>query len=233
MKARRSPSSDHGLSSPSQTTLPAPLRERLGEELKAFYAYVLSENQPRHLLGLVAQLSEVLDRRDAAHADAFRDELLTVLPRLRAFAVSLAMDEAQADDLVQETVIKAWQKQESYRPGTNVEAWICTILRRLFYDDRRTAKREAASEFSIDPVTPPRALEQSTDLRKVWVALTNLPPVQREALVLVSAQGMTYEAAATRAGCQVGTIKSRVSRARAALASSLGVPTLRPVTGAG
>ncbi|AWN42851.1 sigma-70 family RNA polymerase sigma factor [Methylobacterium durans] len=232
MRARRSRSSDHGLSSSSQTTLPAHLRERLGEELQVFYAYVLSENQPRHLLGLVAQLSEVLDSQDAAYAETFRDELLAVLPRLRAFAVSLAMDEAQADDLVQETVIKAWQHQESYRPGVNVEAWICTILRRLFYADRRTIKREAASEFSADPVTTPPTLEQSTDLRKIWVALTNLPPVQREALVLVSAQGMTYEAAATRAGCQVGTIKSRVSRARAALAGSLGVPALRLVTGA-
>ena len=209
----------------SDGQMPRFVREHLGRELQTFYATILSEDQPRRLLDLIAQLDAALPEQDASAAGVFRRDLLAALPGLRAFAHSLAANSAQAEDLVQEAVLKAWANQHRFQPGTNFNAWLFTILRNQFYSDCRKRKREvedgdgaAAGQLIALP-----AQEHGIELQKVWTKLARLPPSQREALLLVGAQGMTYEAAADLMGCQIGTVKSRVSRARAFLIGSLGM----------
>ncbi|TGD95820.1 sigma-70 family RNA polymerase sigma factor [Methylobacterium nonmethylotrophicum] len=206
-------------------TLSAQTRDHLGEHLQALYGFVLTETHPEPLLALVARLDAALAVRSTADADDFRRNLTDVLPRLRTFALSLTVNAAQADDLVQETVLKAWVNQHRFTPGTNLAAWLCTILRNQFYTECRRRRREVEDVDGAaagDMIALPEQ-EHGIDLQKVWQAMTALPPTQRQALMLVGAQGLTYEAAATLIGCQVGTVKSRVSRARSFLASRLAV----------
>jgi len=200
--------------------MPEAVRLHLGSELQALYAVVLAEAPPTALLDLIARLE--VNRPAAAD---FRVGLLDALPYLRAFALSLAIAPNAADDLVQETLLKAWANRHRFEPGSNLKAWLCTILRNQFYTECRKRKREVedADGAFAAKVVAPAAQEASSDLRRVWQHLGKLPPAQREALVLVAAQGMTYEAAAALIGCQVGTMKSRVSRARAFLVGSLGM----------
>jgi len=205
--------------------MPEAVRVHLGSQLQAFYAAVLAEPQPSTLLDLIARLEAGPATAAPVSADAFRAGLLDALPGLRAFAVSLVVNQTTADDLVQETLLKAWANQHRFEPGSNLKAWLCTILRNQFYTECRKRKREVedADGALAAKVVAPAAQEASTDLRRVWQHLAKLPAAQREALVLVAAQGMTYEAAAELIGCQVGTMKSRVSRARAFLVGSLGM----------
>lgn len=156
---------------------------------------------------------------------SFRDGLLAAVPTLRAFAVSLAKNADRADDLVQETLVKAWDKQESFQPGTNLKAWLFTILRNEFYSQMRKRRREV--EDSDGSITAQLAVHPSqhgssdlTDFRK---ALDLLPEDQREAIILIGASGFSYEEAAEICGCAVGTIKSRVSRARTRLQEILAI----------
>jgi RNA polymerase sigma-70 factor (ECF subfamily) len=207
--------------------LPAASRDHLGRELLAFYAARLSDELPKQLVDLVARLEARLPEEGSDAA--FRKDLVAALPGLRAFALSLALNPSRADDLVQETLLKAWANQNHFAPGSNLMAWLCTILRNQFYTDCRKRKREvedadgiAAGQMTVQP-----AQEHGIELKQVWSLLGKLPAVQREALLLVAAQGLTYEAAADLVGCQVGTVKSRVSRARAMLAGSLGIPARR------
>ncbi|WP_336487494.1 sigma-70 family RNA polymerase sigma factor [Methylobacterium nigriterrae] len=206
--------------------IPAPIRDHLGQELRALYAAVLAEEQPRRLLDLIARLEQALSEQDDTAASAFRADLLAALPGLRAFAHSLTANAAQADDLVQEAVLKAWANRHRFAPGSNFMAWLCTILRNQFYTECRKRRREVedAEGAMAAQLTAPAAQEHGVELRKVWALLAKLPPLQREALLLVGAQGLTYEAAADLVGCRVGTVKSRVSRARAYLAGSLNTP---------
>lgn len=149
-----------------------------------------------------------------------RDELVDHLPALRAFALSLTRNGAQADDLVQDTIVKAWTNIEKFQAGTNMRAWLFTILRNTFYSNRRKAKREVAD---VDGVFTASLAEkpahdghlQMTDFRK---AFAKLPDEQREALILVGASGFSYEEAAAMCGCAIGTIKSRANRGRGKLA---------------
>ncbi len=185
---------------------------------------MLLEPQPDALLELIARLDPGPVATSPA-GEEFRAGLMAALPGLRAFAVSLAVNPAAADDLVQETLLKAWANRHHFEPGTNLKAWLCTILRNQFYTDCRKRRREVEDADGVlaGKVEAPASQEASSDLRRVWQHLGKLPAAQREALVLVGAEGMTYEAAAELIGCQVGTMKSRVSRARALLASMLGV----------
>ena len=155
----------------------------------------------------------------------FKREMLAALPNLRAFAISLIRSRDRADDLVQDTIMKAWAKQESYQPGTNMRAWLVTILRNEFYSQIRKSGREVqdtdgayTSRLSVPP-------EQhgSVDLADFKTALAKLPEDQREASLLIGASGFAYEEAAEICGCPVGTIKSRVSRARLRLQELLGI----------
>ena len=161
-----------------------------------------------------------------AGADAeMRDLLLGAIPALRAFAFSLTYDFDRTDDLVQDTLMRAWTKAESFRRGTNLTAWLFTILRNLFYSEQRKRKREIedADGGHAGRLTSPPEQEIRVEMRAFQSALNLLPLAQREALVLVGAQSFTYEEAAEICGVAVGTMKSRVSRARAFLVARLGM----------
>lgn len=153
----------------------------------------------------------------------FKRELLATLPSLRAFAMSLISNSSQADDLVQETVLKAWAKQNSYQMGTNLKAWLFTILRNEFYTRMRKNGREVADPDGLFTSRLAMHPEQygSLDLQDFRKALEKLPPDQREAILLVGATGFSYEETAEICGCAIGTVKSRVSRARTNLQNLL------------
>ncbi len=152
-----------------------------------------------------------------------RDEIVEHLPALRAFAMSLCRNSAQADDLVQDTVVKAWTKFDKFQEGTNLRAWLFTILRNTFYSGRRKAQREVADvdgAFSANLASKPDH-DGRLALKDFEVAFAKLADEQREALILVGASGFSYEEAAEMCGCAVGTIKSRANRGRARLAELL------------
>lgn len=146
----------------------------------------------------------------------FRRELIQVIPNLRAFAASLAGSFDRADDLVQETLVKAWDKQHTFQPGTNLKAWLFTILRNEFYTQMRKKGREVQDVDGVHAMQLAGHPEQQghLDLQDFRKALDMLPDDQREALILIGASGFSYEEAADICHCAVGTIKSRVSRAR-------------------
>jgi RNA polymerase sigma-70 factor (ECF subfamily) len=142
---------------------------------------------------------------------------------LRAFAVSLCGDRDRADDLVQETLFKAWNHLDSFKEGTNLKAWLFTILRNTYFSERRKRKREvedADGKHAARLASRPAQLGHM-EMRDFQDALSRLPDDQREALILVGAAGFSYEEAAEVSGCAVGTIKSRVNRARSRLAEML------------
>jgi len=154
---------------------------------------------------------------------ALRDDLLASIPNLRAFAVSLTGSSERADDLVQETLMKAWAKFHTFQEGTNLRAWLFTILRNEFYSQVRKRGREvedAEGTYAARLASQP-AQGGHMDLSDFRKALAELPADQREALILVGASGFSYEEAAEICECAVGTIKSRVSRARTRLAELL------------
>ncbi|MFC0244078.1 RNA polymerase sigma factor [Falsochrobactrum ovis] len=163
--------------------------------------------------------------RPAEKSPQFRRELLAALPSLRAFAVSLIGQQDRADDLVQDTIMKAWAKQDSFELGTNIKAWLFTILRNEFYTQMRKRGREVQDHdglFSEQLAVHPSQYG-SLDLADFMAALEQLPSDQREAIILIGASGFAYEEAAEICGCAVGTIKSRVSRARSRLQEILQV----------
>jgi RNA polymerase sigma-70 factor (ECF subfamily) len=152
-------------------------------------------------------------------------DLISVIPNLRAFAVSLSGNPDRADDLVQETLVKAWSNIGSFIEGTNLPAWLFTILRNIYYSDYRKRRREVAdpegamaAKLAIAP-----AQNGHMDLLDFHAALQKLPNDQREALILIGASGLSYEEAAGICGCAVGTMKSRVNRARNRLAELLSI----------
>ena len=152
-----------------------------------------------------------------------RDELTKHLGALRAFALSLTRNSATADDLVQDTLIKAWSNIEKFNPGSNMRAWLFTILRNTFYSLRRKRKREvedADGSLALALASKPDH-DGRLNMRDFMQAFEKLPDTQREALILVGAGGFSYEEAAETCGVAVGTIKSRVGRARASLADLL------------
>ena len=153
----------------------------------------------------------------------FKADLLDLIPFLRAFARSLCGNQETADDLAQETLVKAWQARNMFAPGTNLKAWLFTILRNQFYSDRRRAWRQAPWDQDAAERIPGSSAEQSwaAELSDTARALTQLSDEQREALILVGAGGFSYEDAAAICHCAVGTVKSRVARARKSLLSLL------------
>ncbi|MGZ3277621.1 MAG: sigma-70 family RNA polymerase sigma factor [Caulobacteraceae bacterium] len=156
---------------------------------------------------------------DPAREAAFKAELVALIPHLRAFARTLAGDPTSADDLAQDAMMKAWDARASYQMGTNMKAWTFMILRNQFYSEKRRSWRQTqldqeAAERTLVAVDDPEAPVALDELR---LGLGMLPAEQREALILVGAGGFAYEEAADICGCAVGTVKSRVSRARRAL----------------
>jgi len=170
------------------------------------------------------------NERDAARGGAdpaaegeFKRDLVALIPHLRAFARTLTGDQASADDLAQDALMKAWDARASYQMGTNMKAWTFMILRNQFYSEKRRSWRQTqldqeAAERTLVAVDDPQAPVELDELR---LGLGMLPAEQREALILVGAGGFAYEEAAEICGCAVGTVKSRVSRARKALQAVL------------
>lgn len=177
-------------------------------------------------------------RSKAANDAQFKHDLLELIPFLRAFARSLCGNQETADDLAQETLVKAWQARDMFAPGTNLKAWLFTILRNQFYSDRRRAWRQAPWDQEAAERIPGSAGEQSwaAELSDTARALSCLSDEQREALILVGAGGFSYEDAARICNCAVGTVKSRVARARKSLLAILEgedslPPAAQPVEG--
>ena len=149
----------------------------------------------------------------------WRNLVVAQIPALRAFAWSVSRNGADADDLVQETLIKAWKNRERFTPGTNLRAWLFTILRNTHYTTLSRRRREVRDEDDhlAGQLTTQPAQEWGVALDALRAALDRLPPEQKEAVILVGAAGMSYEEVAQICGCAVGTVKSRVNRARARL----------------
>jgi len=155
--------------------------------------------------------------------DSLRDDILAAVPNLRAFAISLSGNADRADDLVQETLLRAIANIDSFQVGSNLPAWLFTILRNLFRSDYRKRRREVEDADGSYAKTLKSQPSQHThiEFEEFRVALDKLPQDQREALILVGASGFSYEDAAAICGCAVGTIKSRVNRARSKLSNLL------------
>ena len=157
--------------------------------------------------------------RDGDPDEAFKRELVRLIPHLRAFARTLTGNPTAADDLAQDAMMKAWDARASYQMGTNMKAWTFMILRNQFYSEKRRSWRQVQLDqesaertlVAVDDPASPLALDE------LRLSLAMLPAEQREALVLVGAGGFAYEEAAEICGVAVGTVKSRVSRARRAL----------------
>jgi RNA polymerase sigma-70 factor (ECF subfamily) len=150
-------------------------------------------------------------------------DILAVIPNLRAFAISLCGNLDRADDLVQETILKAWNKLGSFVEGTNLRAWLFTILRNIYFSEYRKRRREVADSDGALAAKLAAAPAQNShmDMLDFRAALDRLKIDQREALILIAGSGLSYEEAASICGCAVGTMKSRVHRARKRIAEIL------------
>ena len=152
-------------------------------------------------------------------------DLLGSVPHLRAFAVSLTADREKAEDLVQETLLRALTHMDRFQRGTNLQAWLSTILRNQFYTGYRKRRREKEDPDGMIAAKVAVAPEQGVrlDYRDVLDAVAKLPPRQRQAIMLIGAEGRTYQEAAAMCRTSLGTMKSRVNRARNRLAAVLGI----------
>ena len=203
---------------------PLGANSEIGRKLKQYYDDLVSDQVPDRFAAVA-----VATGRRRTHAEKglmawrfpqpSRPTCSRPSPACRAFGVSLSQNADKADDLVQETLVKAWDKHESFQPGTNLKAWLFTILRNEFYSQMRKRGREVQDSDGI--MTARLAVHPSQhgqlDLKDFRAALEQLPEDQREAIILIGASGFSYEEAAEICDCAVGTIKSRVSRARTRL----------------
>jgi len=211
--------------SDARPNLSATIRTHLGDHLRTVYdRIVVDDETTTRFADLIGKLEAALKAQGERIDPDFRNGLLAAVPSLRAFALSLTSNPARSDDLVQDTLMKGWQHRARFQPGTNLNAWLFTILRNIFYSDHRKRVREVEDQdgsYAARLATAPHQGDR-LDVEDLQTALAKLPPDQREALVLVGAEGVSYEEAATIMGCKVGTVKSRVSRARGRLAELLG-----------
>ena len=157
--------------------------------------------------------------------------LVAEIPYLRAFAISLSGSVNSADDLVQDTLVKAWAKFDSFEPGTNLRAWLITILRNNFFSIYRKNRREVQDSDGIyaSQLAVRGGQESWLELNDFRKALDQLAPEHREALVMIGVTELSYEEAAEICGVALGTIKSRVHRARNHLAEILGLSSVKDI----
>ena len=158
-------------------------------------------------------------------------EIVDLIPALQAFARTLCRSRADADDLVQETLVRAIAKLDSFEPGTRLKSWLFTIMRNAFFT--RLAK-DRRQPLGVVDCASSRAVQESpqewsASFSELTAALGRLPPPQREVVVLIGMLGESYEETAAICGCAVGTVKSRLNRARAALMRDFGEPTVEAV----
>jgi len=163
--------------------------------------------------------------RTEEQAKEFKDGLIREIPNLRAFAASLSGSMQLADDLVQDTLLKAWGNSDKFEPGTSLRAWLFTILRNTYYSLYRKRGREVQDSEGTyaERMATHGNQESHLDLADFRKALAKLPEEQREVLIMVGATGLSYEEAAEICGVAIGTIKSRVNRARTKLAELLSI----------
>ena len=156
---------------------------------------------------------------------SFRDDLIAEIPGLRAFAVSLCGSVTMADDLVQEALLRAWSNSSKFQMGTSLRAWLFTILRNTYYSQYRKRSREVQDSDGVYSrgIAVEGDQESHLDLVDFRKALAKLPAEQREVLMMVGASGLSYEEAAAICDVEIGTIKSRLSRARTRLSELLGL----------
>jgi RNA polymerase sigma-70 factor (ECF subfamily) len=155
----------------------------------------------------------------------FRDGLVAEIPGLRAFAISLCGSVTTADDLVQEALLRAWSNSGKFQMGTSLRAWLFTILRNTYYSQYRKRSREVQDSDGVYSrgIAVEGDQESHLDLVDFRKALAKLPVEQREVLMMVGASGLSYEEAAAICDVEIGTIKSRLSRARTRLTELLGL----------
>jgi RNA polymerase sigma-70 factor (ECF subfamily) len=170
-----------------------------------------------------ADQTEALARE--RRTEDFKDGLIREIPNLRAFAASLSGSMQLADDLVQDTLLKAWGNSDKFEPGTSLRAWLFTILRNTYYSLYRKRGREVQDSEGTyaERMATHGNQESHLDLADFRKALAKLPEEQREVLIMVGATGLSYEEAAEICGVAIGTIKSRVNRARTKLAELLSI----------
>ncbi|MBD2750986.1 sigma-70 family RNA polymerase sigma factor [Microvirga sp. BT688] len=214
-------------SSPPDTNpmLDAAVQAHLGIQLRDLYGDPVEIKMPRRLAQLADRVAQVIRAHTEPVDQAFVDGIMASLKSLRSFALSLTRDVHQAEDLVQETVLKAISKHERFEADTNLQAWLFTILRNLFFSGHRKTQREvedADGAHAAKLVVIPDQ-EDHIVIQDLEAALAKLPRDQREAILLIGAEGMAYEEAAEVLGVKVGTIKSRVNRARNRLAEMMGL----------
>jgi RNA polymerase sigma-70 factor (ECF subfamily) len=199
------------------------VRDHLGQQLRDFYHELIGDSLPANLADLTRRLERAIQARNEAPDPAFMAALMEAVPHLRAFALSRTRNVDRAEDLVQETILKAWDKRASFEPGTHLIAWLFTILRNQHYSEHRKLRREVEDVDGIYAAGLIALPEQvgRLEIQDLSVALNKLSPEHREAIILIGVQGMSYEDAAGAMGTAVGTAKSRVNRARKNLAEFL------------
>jgi RNA polymerase sigma-70 factor (ECF subfamily) len=207
----------------SQAALDEAVQAHLGAQLRALYGDPIEEKLPGSLKRLADRVAQVIRAHTDPVDQAFTDGIMAALPNLRAFAISLTKDSTKAEDLVQDTVLKAITYSERFADGTNLQAWLFTILRNHFFSNHRRSGREVEDtdgSYAAGMIAIPDQ-EDKIAHKELEAALARLSQDQREAILLVGMEGMQYDEAASALGCAVGTVKSRVFRARARLAELL------------
>jgi RNA polymerase sigma-70 factor (ECF subfamily) len=204
--------------------LPPAIRQHLGAQLRALYGLPEEFSASAPIEALLERLDAVLAARGETLTAEVRAGLTAEMPSLMRFALSLTKDPVRADDLVQETLLRAWRSRQTYQADTNLAGWLAIILRNTFYSIHRKHLHEVedpdeayAAMLSVAP-----AQEHGLRLQDMQTAMTQLSPTLREALVLIVLNDLSYEQAAAAMGCNIGTIKSRIFRARERLAQILG-----------
>ncbi|WP_457090389.1 sigma-70 family RNA polymerase sigma factor [Microvirga sp. P5_D2] len=210
---------------PNPIVLGDVVREHLGQQLRGVYSDLIVSDLPSDLVRLIGRLESSIRIPHDPHDPDFVDELLNSIPSLRAFAISLTHDVDRAEDLVQSTLLKACDRRNRFEPGTCLQAWLFTILKNNSYTEHRKRKREVEDiegACAARLIVLPDQLS-GLELQDLSQALSKLPAWQREVLLLVGAEGLSYEEIGARQHVTVGTIKSRVNRARHHLAEILGL----------
>jgi RNA polymerase sigma-70 factor, ECF subfamily len=210
---------------PNPIVLGDAVREHLGQELRGVYSNLIASDLPPALVKLIGRLESSIRVRTDPLEPRFVQELLQSTRHLRAFAISLTHDVDHAEDLVQSTLLKACDRRNRFEPGTCLQAWLFTILKNEFYTEHRKRQREVEDSegaYAARLISLPDQ-QSGLELQDLSEALSQLPVWQREVLLLVGADGMSYEEIAARQHVSVGTIKSRVNRARHHLADILGL----------
>jgi RNA polymerase sigma-70 factor, ECF subfamily len=210
---------------PNPIVLSDTVREHLGQQLRGVYSDLIVSDLPQDLARLIGRLEDSIRVPRDPYDPDFVQELLNSIRPLRAFAISLTHEVDRAEDLVQSTLLKACDRRNRFEQGTCLQAWLFTILKNDFYTEHRKRKREVEDvegAYAARLISMPEQLS-GLELQDLSKALSQLPLLQREVLLLVGAEGMSYEEIAARQHVSVGTIKSRVNRARHHLADILGL----------